>query len=63
MKARNIDVLDFGPEIIERVGPEGIEALFGDIGGHFNESGYRLLAEITRDHLLERGVLEEPPQD
>jgi len=63
LKARNIDVLDFGPEIIERVGPEGIEALFGDIGGHFNESGYRLLAEITRDHLLERGVLEEPPQD
>jgi hypothetical protein len=63
LKARNIDVLDFGPEIIERVGPQGIEALFGDIGRHFNESGYRLLAEITRDYLLERGVLEEPPQD
>lgn len=63
LERRKLEVLNFGSPILERVGPEGVEALFGDVGGHFNEEGYRMLAEIARDHLEEKGLaLPQPPE-
>lgn len=51
-----IEVLDFGPGLIERLGERSPCEVVNECYNHFNAQGYRMLAEIAYAHLRERGL-------
>ena len=63
LEESQVEVLNFGPGILERVGPEGVDSIFVAEGAHLNERGYRILAEVARDHLEEKGLVLPPPPE
>jgi hypothetical protein len=57
LRHQEIEVLNFGEGIIRHLGTNDIHALFNDILAHYNEEGYRILADIAFDYLREKRLL------
>jgi hypothetical protein len=57
LRHQEIEVLNFGEGIIRHLGTNDIHTLFKNISTHYNEEGYRILAEIAFDHLREKRLL------
>jgi hypothetical protein len=57
LSQQQIEVLNFGDGIMRHLGTKDIDVLFKNISGHFNETGYRILAEVAFRHLTERHLL------
>lgn len=58
LSAEGIDVLNFGPGVMERLGSADPCSLFRDCSSHFNPTGYRYIAEIAYEELERRGLLK-----
>ena len=54
-----IDVLNFGDGIIERLGGNDPYLLFGKRDEHYNEQGYRYIAEIAFAEINTRGLIPD----
>lgn len=59
---RGLAWLDAGVAIERRLAGRDPAEIFGggDLGRHFNEEGYRLLAEIVHEHLVASGAVPPP---
>ncbi len=57
LSAEKIDVLNFGPGVMERLGSADPCSLFEDCSSHFNATGYRYLAEIAYEEIEKRNLL------
>ena len=55
---RGISVLNFGEGIMSYVGQRNPCSLFGNCSAHFNEEGYKVLAQLAYKHLAELQLLE-----
>ena len=51
-----VDVFNFGNGVIERLGDQDPCTLFDDCSAHYNEQGYRYIAEIAFAELTARGL-------
>ena len=60
LAADGIEVLDFGPGILARLGERSPCAVINRCYEHFNAEGYRMLAEIAYEHLIARGLVAPP---
>lgn len=60
MERRGLDVVDIGAEVVARRG-EGASAGFA-AGQHYDEQGYRFVAETVFARLRERGLVPVPPR-
>ena len=60
LTGNGVDVLNFGIGIIERLGNNDPCSLFDNCSSHFNELGYRYIAEIAYAELAARGLLPKP---
>jgi hypothetical protein len=59
LATRGVPALDLGPVLATRAAGTPLADLFagGDVGGHFGETGYRLVAEAVHEHLASSGLL------
>jgi hypothetical protein len=58
----NIQAFNFGPGIIGRLNKKDPCTLFDDCSQHYNQHGYRVLAELSLELLRQRGLLEKIKQ-
>lgn len=56
LAADGVDVLNFGEGIIERLANDDPCSLFDICSSHYNEQGYRFLAEIAFEEITARGL-------
>lgn len=61
LEEAGVQVLDFGPPLMERIGREAVCDYFRRCAGHFNERGYRLLGRIADSYLREHPDYFGPP--
>jgi len=54
-----VDVFNFGPGILERLGERSPCTVINRCYDHFNPAGYRILAELANEYLTASGVLQQ----
>jgi len=54
----DLDVLNYGEGIMQRLAGEDPCQLFDNCDSHFNEKGYAMIAEITHEELQRRGLID-----
>jgi hypothetical protein len=54
-----VDIFNFGNSIIERLGDNDPCMLFDNCNAHYNEQGYRYIAEIAFEELTARGLIPD----
>jgi len=51
LDASNIPYLNVGPHLLKYLGQRGIGEIFSKSGGHHNEEGNQVVAELVHAHL------------
>ena len=59
LRSRGIPVLDFGPKLYDKMGPQRLEEFFGGLSAHPNEAGYKLVAEVVYEYLMAHDLLSK----
>ena len=57
LSVRDIEVFNFGEGILARIDNDNPCLLFDDCSGHYNEKGYKIIAELAYELLERRGLL------